>query len=60
MLRDKLAVVDMPGELDCQDPHCTDAEHLQTRDSFLLDVLIAMIEACHEAIPMGGERKEEN
>ena len=58
VLSEKLAELDMPGELDCQDPHCTVAEHRQARDSFLLDVLISMIEASHTAIPMGGGKKK--
>ena len=36
----------------------TQADHLQVRDSFLLDVLIAMIESSHETIPMGGGKRK--
>ena len=50
-------MLDRPAELDCQDPHCKDEEHLKVRDSFLLDVLIAMIETSHETIPLGGGKK---
>ena len=48
----------MPAELDCTDPHCDIAEHRQARDSFLLDVIIAMIETSHETVPMGGGKRK--
>ena len=41
-LHNKLADLPHPPELNCHDPHCTQAEHLQARDSYLLDVMIAM------------------
>ena len=53
-LHERLEDLIPPPELDCQDPHCDQAEHLQVRDSYLLDVLVAMIETSHETIPMGG------
>ena len=53
-LNEKLAALHPPQELDCHDPHCHTADHLQARDSFILDILIAMIETSHETIPMGG------
>ena len=53
-LNEKLAKLHYPHQLDCLDPHCCIAEHLQARDSFLLDNLIAMIETSHATIPMGG------
>ena len=56
-LHEKLADIAPPPELDCHDPHCIEAEHLQARDSYLLDILIAMIETSHETIPMGGGRR---
>ena len=46
---DKLVEIEIPDELDCQDPHCSAADHLQARDNFLLDVLIPMIEASYAA-----------
>ena len=57
-LSENLAELQSPPELDCHDPHCSRPEHLQARDSFLLDILIAMIETSHETIPMGGGKKK--
>ena len=56
-LNEKLAFLQPPQELSCHDPHCNIPEHLQARDSFLLDILISMIETSHETIPMGGGKK---
>ena len=57
-LDEQLQNLTMPAELSCNDPHCTIAEHRQARDSFLLDVLIAMIETSYETIPMGGGKRK--
>ena len=52
----KLADLEPPLELQCSDPQCNEAHHLQVRDSFLLDILISMIETSHLTIPMSGGR----
>ena len=57
-LHEKLIELETPSELYCQDPHCQLGEHQQARDSYLLDILIAMIESSHEAIPMGGGKRK--
>ena len=57
-LYEKLCDIEPPPELQCQDPLCTNGEHLQARDSYLLDILIAMIESSHETIPMGGGKRK--
>ena len=57
-LGEKLIELEAPVDLHCQYPHCNSAGHLQSRDSFLLDILIAMIETSHETIPMGGVKKK--
>ena len=57
-LHEKLSELITPPELDCHHVHCSQAEHLQARDSYLLDVLIAMIETSHEFIPMGGGKRK--
>ena len=54
---EKLANLETPPELSCQDPHCNSEEHVQARDSLLLDILIAMIETSHQTIPMGGGKR---
>ena len=57
-LDERLSNLVMPAELDCTDPHCDIAEHRQARDSFLLDVIIAMIETSHETVPIGGGKRK--
>ena len=56
-LDEKLRKLTGPLELSCRDPHCTKDTHIQ--DSFLLDILITMIETSHETIPLGGGKKKE-
>ena len=56
-LGERLAELDIPEQLMCQDPHCTNTGHRQARDNFLLDVIISMIEVSHQTIPMGGGRR---
>ena len=58
ILHEKLADLRPPPELDCLDPHCNQADHIQARDSFLLDVLVAMIETSHQTIPLGGRKRK--
>ena len=53
-LSEKLAMLELPPQLECQDPHCNIQEDVQARDSLLPDILIAMIETSHETIPLGG------
>ena len=43
--------------LNCQDPHCQDPQHRTERDSYVLDILSAIIETSHEMAPLSGERK---
>ena len=42
-----------PVDLNCQDPHSNSADYMQKRDSFIMDILIAMIETSQESITMG-------
>ena len=56
-LSEKLASMEIPTELSCQDPHCNSEEHAQARDSFLLDILISMIETSYQTIPVGGGKR---
>ena len=44
----------MPNCLHCQDLKCKAAEHSDSRDGFVLDLLGAVIESSHATIPMVG------
>ena len=57
LLDEKLRNLTSPEELSCRDPLCTNEDHIKARDSFLLDILIAMIETSHETVPLGGGKK---
>ena len=43
----------LPG-LGCQDVHCRDVDHSELRDSHMLDILTAIIEASNSSLPMYG------
>ena len=42
------------GSLECEDLHCKDCIHSEVRDSHMLDLLTAIIEASHAALPAYG------
>ena len=54
MLHEKLQSINRPDTLSCEDMQCTCDEHTADRDSYVLDVMSAVIEASHQAIPMAG------
>ena len=56
-LQENLEVFDLPQSPHCDDPHCTKNIHASDRDSHVLDVLGAVIESSHLAIPLSGGRK---
>ena len=56
-LQSKLENLKVPSSLYCSDPHCQDLTHSSERDSLLLDILVGVIEASHEAIPMTSGRR---
>ena len=60
LLEEKLVNLDCPESLWCTDVHCSDPQHRQERDSHVLDLLVAMIESSHCAIPLTkpGQNKE--
>ena len=53
-LHDRLETLTVPQSLDCSDCHCADQEHGQERDSFVLDLMTAIIETSHQTIPLSG------
>ena len=57
-LEEKLAQLQTQADqlqcLQCQDMHCKDSLHSEGRDSLMLDILTAIIEASHSSIPMYG------
>ena len=55
LLHDKLGRLDTPACLNCQDVHCQHENHSEVRDGHMLDILTAIIESSHSAIPMSGK-----
>ena len=61
LLEEKLSCIEKPHVFLCEDVHCSSAQHTKARDSYVLDVMSAAIEASHQAIPLskgGSQRKE--
>ena len=56
-LRQKLEALSSPDTMGCSDPHCTDVDHSQERDTFMLDILLATVETSHTALPLSGGRR---
>ena len=54
VLQEKLQSINRPDTLSCEEVQCTCAKHTSDRDSYVLDVMSAVIEASHQAIPMAG------
>ena len=54
ILEEKLQLIVMPGELVCNNVKCKCEKHSEARDTFVLDIMSAAIEASHEAIPLQG------
>ena len=54
-LQDRLAQLqDHVKELHCEDLQCKESQHTELRDSHILDLLSAIIEASHVTLPMYG------
>ena len=51
-LGEKLDSMECPESIFCNDVHCSDPQHKHDRDSHVLNLLVAMIEASHSAIPL--------
>jgi hypothetical protein len=55
-LQGRLQAIPVPVCLDCSDVKCKSESHTKVRDDFVLDNLIAVIEASHATIPIVGGR----
>ena len=53
----RLEEVRVPACLECTDLQCREEEHSAARDSMVLDIMSAVIEASHATIPMVGGRQ---
>ena len=40
--------------LSCENPHCSDASHSEQRDSFMLDILLSLVESTYTSLPLSG------
>ena len=56
-LSDRLSSLTSPHSIQCSNTICKDPTHSEERDSYVLDVLIALIEASHKCIPLTGGGK---
>ena len=57
-LHEKISNIAGPHSLDCREVHCEDSNHhSDERDSFVLNILAAMIETSHETIPLSGSKR---
>lgn len=59
-LDEKLKNISIPRCLDCTDVNCQISKHSEERDSFILDIITAMIESSHLNILMTGGFKSTN
>ena len=54
-LQSKLLEIHVPwSDLCCEDPHCQDQAHSVKRDSFMLDILLALVESSYTKLPLSG------
>ena len=56
-LKQKLEVLSSPQAMKCTDRHCSDPAHSKDRDTFMLDILLSMVETSHTSIPLCGGRR---
>ena len=56
-LQGRLSTLIPPNSLQCNNSHCQDQEHSADRDSYVLDILTAVIESSHTCIPLSGGGK---
>ena len=57
MLKQKLEELSPPQVLQCTNPNCTNLTHSQHRDSFIMDILLAMVETSHTTLPLAGGKR---
>ena len=54
-LEQKLESISVPlTALNCESPHCMNSNHSFQRDSFMLDILLALVECSYTALPLSG------
>ena len=53
----RLENISQPETLNCQDPLCSDTKHSENRDSFMLDILMNLVESSYTTLPMVGGRQ---
>ena len=54
-LENKLRSIPVPlAALCCEDPHCQDLAHSEDRDSFMLDILLSLVECSYTRLPLSG------
>ena len=53
-VQEKISLLQLPGSLQCSDPHCQEKHHSEERDSLVVDIMSSVIESCHQFIPMAG------
>ena len=56
----KLEALHSPGSLVCSEPHCADVTHSEERDSYMLDILLSIVETTHTSLPLSGGRRVNN
>ena len=56
VLNDKLALLKAPSGIDCCNPLCNNQAHSEERDSFVLDILMSIVESSHLTLPLKGGR----
>ena len=57
ILEEKLSGLTPPANLGCRNANCQDAEHTRERDSYVLDIMGAVMEASYECIPLSTPHK---
>ena len=50
LMDEKLQGINSPACLDCRNVHCQEDNHTEQRDSYVMDLLTAIIESSHKAI----------
>ena len=55
----KLSELAPPASLHCRDVNCEEAQHSRERDSHVIDIMCAVMEASHECIPLSAPPKSQ-
>ena len=57
-LHDRLTALEQPRSLSCCNSQCQNKLHLEERDSYVLDILVSIIESSFSCIPITGPRRQ--